>query len=189
MTGKERTERLARAQAQQDAIRRARETAQLTRLLWPQGAEDDLHGKVEILTQRLRAAGQTDAARQVAANAHPAAWRKVKHTQHISDEGDLTQAPWWQNACARREDAKQVLLVAAAAIGLGRKELVDAAYWAATDILDAVGDAQYEIPYTCSDRDGVLPLWHDLADLQEELQCSKDDLVSWAEAHDYTITR
>lgn len=178
-----------RIQAQKNAIRRARETAQLARMLWPKDAEDDLHGKVEILSRRLHSAGQHAAARKVDIHAHPAAWRKVKHTQHISDEGDITRAPWWVNACECRKNAKQVLLIAAGAMGLDRKELVDAAYWAAKDILDEVEDAQYEIPYTCSDREGVLPLWHDLADLQEELQRTKDDLVSWAEAHDYTITR
>lgn len=189
MTGKERAERLARAQAQQDAIRRARETARLARLLWPRGEEDDLHGKVEILTQRLRAAGQTDAAQQVAANAHRAAWRKVKHTQHIADEGDLTQAPWWQNAIACMEYAVDVRFAASPAARLGRKDLVDAAYWAVEDTLDELETAQDGIPCSCADRSHVWGLMRGIADEEFELQHIKCDLVAWAEAHDYTITR
>lgn len=197
MTEKECTERLARAQAQQDAIRRARETAQLTRLLWPQGAEDDLHGKVEILTQRLRAAGQDDAARQIAASAHPAAWRKVRHTQHVHDDGDVTQAQWWRAAEAAEDAACETSLVAKQILRMAAKtgpadatlRLVDAAYWAAYDMAVEVESAQHEIPYTCADRDGVLALFQGLEDWYNTLVEAKDDLVTWADVHGHEIIR
>lgn len=198
MTEKTRKYAETHIRAQQNAIRRARETAQLARMLWPKDAEDDLHGKVEILSRRLRNAGQYIAANKIEVSAHTAAWRKVKHTQHVADPGDVTQAGWYRDAQAAQKAAEGAVRVARNVLRLAEdiigdtdaaRCLINAAYWAAKDILDEVGDAQYEIPYTCSDREGVLPLWHDLADLQEELQRTKDDLVSWADAHDYTITR
>lgn len=195
MTEKERTERLARAQAQQDAIRRARETAQLTRLLWPQGAEDDLHGKVEILSHRLHSAGQHAAARKMDIHAHPAAWRKVKHTQHIADPGDVTQAGWYRDAQAAQEAAEDAVCVARNVLRLAEdsgdtdaaRRLINAAYWAAKDLMEAAEDAQAEIP--CIDNDDVIFLFQQMEEVKERLQGAKDDLISCADARDYTITR
>lgn len=101
----------------------------------------------------------------------------------------MTKARWWANATETLEDARRVLSIAENARKLGRKDLVDAAYWAASDALDEIESAQGEIPYTCADRDGVMELWQDLNLLHDALQEAKDDLVSWADAHDYTITR
>lgn len=198
MTEKERKERLARAQAQQDAIRRARETAQLTRLLWPQDAEDDLHGKVEILTQRLRAAGQTGAAWQVATNAHTSAWRKVKHTRHISDPGDVTHAWWYESAQTARLDAEAAVCAALQAHRIARSaeecgasdavcSLVSAAYWVAVEVADRAEFSQEQLP--CFDNDDVLSLHRTVGEWIGCLQAAKDDLVAWAKANDYTITR
>lgn len=197
MTRKERTERLARAQAQQDAIRRARETAQLARLLWPQGAEDELHGKVEVLTAALRRAGQDDAARRIAASAHPAAWRKHKHTHHVHDEGDVTQAQWWRTAEEVATAAFEIKNTTKRILRMAEKigstdatlRLLDAAYWAAYDMAGEVESAQYEIPNTCAEKDGVLELFQGLEYRCDALTEAKDDLVTWADAHGHEITR
>lgn len=197
MTEKERTERLARAQARQAAIRDARRTAQLARLLWPQGAEDELHGKVEVLTAVLRRAGQDDAARQIAASAHPAAWRKHKHTHHVHDNGDVTQAAWWRTAKEFDTTAFEIKGVAKRILRMATKtgptaatlRLLDAAYWAAHDMAVEVESAQMEIPNTCADRDGVLALFQGLEDWYDTLVEAKDDLVTWADVHGHEIIR
>lgn len=195
MTEKERTERLARAQAQKDAIRAARKTAQLARLLWPRDAEDELHGKVEVLTSRLRRAGQEAAAQTVTRDAHNVAWRKHKHLYHISDAGDVTQADWWRHAWTVQQAETPMVRIARQALRTAditgasdaTLRLIDAAYWAAKDTLDEIEDAQGEIP--CIDNDDVLFLFHQMEEVKERLQDAKDELVTWAEAHNYTITR
>lgn len=197
MTAQERNDRIQRVGAQQAAIRDARRTAQLARLLWPQAAEDELHGKVEVLTAVLRRAGQDDAARRIAASAHPAAWRKVKHTHHVHDDGDVTQAQWWRTAESAEDAACETALVAKRILRMAEKigptdatlRLVDAAYWAAYDMAGDVESAQHGIPYTCAEKDGVLALFQSLEDWYDTLTEGKDDLVTWADAHGHTITR
>lgn len=197
MTEQERNDRIQRAKAQQVAIRDARRTAQLARLLWPQGEEDELHGKVEVLTAALRRAGQDDAARRIAASAHPAAWRKVKHTQHVHDDGDVTQAQWWRTAEKVEFAAAETGFVAKRILRMAGKtgptdatlRLVDAAYWAAHDMADELESAQHEIPYTCAEKDGVLALFQELEYRYDALVAFKDDLVAWADAHGHEITR
>lgn len=193
----EQDDRIQRVKAQQAAIRDARRTAQLARLLWPQGAEDELHGKVEVLTAVLRRAGQDDAARRIAASAHPAAWRKVKHTHHVHDDGDVTQAQWWRAAgkvaLAAFETgsvAKRILHMAEEIGPTGATlRMVDAAYWAAYDIAGELESAQHEIPNTCAGKDGVLELFQGLEHRYDTLMEVKDDLVTWANGHGHEITR
>lgn len=196
MTEKKRTERLARAQAQEDAIRAARKTAQLARLLWPRDAEDELHGKVEVLTSRLRRAGQDAAAQTVTQSAHNAAWRKHKHTHHVSDTGDVTQADWWRHAWTAQQAETPMVRIARQALRTAditgatdaTLRLIDAAYWAAKDTLDEIEDAQGEIP-CIKDNDDVLLLFQHMEECAESLQAAKDELVTWADEHGHTITR
>lgn len=197
MTEKTRKYAETHIRAQKDAIRRARETAQLARMLWPKDAEDDLHGKVEILTQRLRNAGQYIVANKIEVSAHTAAWRKVKHTQHIADPGDVTQAGWYRDAQAAQKAAegavriaRQVLWLAEDIIGDtdAARRLINAAYWAAKDLQETTEDAQEEI--SCIDSsDETILLFQQMGEWAERLQDAKDDLVAWADAHDYMITR
>lgn len=199
MTKKERAERLACAPAQREIIRNARKTAQLARLLWPQDAEDDLHGKVEILHRRLARAGQVAAAEAVASCAHAAAWRKVKRTQHIHDEGDVTQAWWYRSAQDARLDAedascvaRQTLRIARAAEEVGVSDtvlsLVNAAYWVAVDVEFRAEVSQNQIPCK-GDNDAVLALALEVDEWTGHLRAAMDELVAWAEAHDYTLCR
>lgn len=196
MTEKERAERLACAQAQKDAIRNARKTAQLARLLWPQAAEDDLHGKVEILQRRLAIAGQDAAAEMVASYAHSAAWRKVKHTQHISDEGDITQASWYKAGKTALKGVRGAVDVVNAVLDMasdigdtdGVRRLVNAAYWAAKEMKESAEDSQADIP-RIDDEGDACDLHSTLSACIDDLQDAKDFLIHWVEDHDCTITR
>lgn len=194
MTEQDRNDRIQRAKAQQAAIRDARRTAQLARILWPQGAEDDLHGKVEVLTDALWRAGQDDAAQRIAVSAHSAAWRKHKRTQHVHDEGNVRLAQWWWKD---ENSVSLTLALVRQTLGLAERlgptgttmHMVDAVYWAAYDMANEVKSAQNGIPYTCAYKDGVLALFRSMGDWYDALMEGKDDLVAWADAHDHEITR
>lgn len=178
-----------------EAIAAARKTAQLSRLLWPDADDEPLHSKVEILTRRLLAANQQKATSQVARFAHPAAWRKYKHTHSVRDTGDVTQAGWYRDAQAAQEAAEDAVCVARNVLRLAEdsgdtdaaRRLINAAYWAAKDLMEAAEDAQAEIP--CIDNDDVIFLFQQMEEVKERLQGAKDDLISCADARDYTITR
>lgn len=180
-----------------EAIAAARKTAQLARLLWPDADDEPLHSKVEILTQRLLAANQQKATSQVAHFAHPAAWRKHKHTNGVRDTGDVTQAEWWLAADDVQNAARETVRTARQTLQMAEYtgptnatlRMVDAAYWAAHDMADEVESAREELPCTCAENANVLALFQELTDWYESLINAKDDLVAWATEYDHTIFR
>ena len=177
-----------------------RRTAQATRALWPTDA-DQLHGKVERVQQALTRLGKAETARQIGA-AHGAAWRKQKriliqthgrsHGLPYTD-GDMTQADWWRAATDLAEAAITTALIAEQAALLASKagptspalRLIDAAYWAAKETLDDIWDKQGDIP-PCTE---ALGLFTKLESRANRLEVAKDELVTWADANDHTITR
>lgn len=159
--------------------------------------QDDRIQRAKAQQAAIRDAGQDDAARRIAASAHPAAWRKVKHTHHVHDDGDVTQAQWWRTAESAEDAACETALVAKRILRMAEKigptdatlRLVDAAYWAAYDIAGELESAQHEIPNTCAEKDGVLELFQGLEHRYDTLMEVKDDLVTWANGHGHEITR
>lgn len=198
MTKQDYSARIAETQARRDMIRDTRKTAQLARLLWPQ-EDDDLHVKVEIVQQQLRAARQDVAAWRIAdSSAHRAAWRKVKRVQHIKDAGDVTQAQWYKRAQAAQDAvgaawgvAWQVARMTACSGNTDTtRRLVDAAYWAAHDAQTAALDARNAIPlHIWASTDAAIDLYTAINDWCGRIQAVKDDLVSWADDHGHAILR
>lgn len=199
MTKVERDTRIQRWQAQKDAIRDARTTAMLARMLWPYTADDELHGKVEILIMRLRNVGQIDAAQYIAAHAHNAAWRKVKHIYLDRDYGDVTQSRWWQAVekalltAQAVDDSTRGCLRLAQRLGPTDAMLrtLDAHYWLAHDTANNLWDMCIALPDVnnldnIDYMDGLRTQFRSQIDSLVE---AKDDLVTWAAWHGHTILR
>ena len=196
MTAQQRT---LKASLARRAIQRERKAAQATRALWPTDA-DQLHSKVERVQQALRTTGHSADAERIAL-AHRAAWRKQKRLlvqEHGRspmpyEDGDMTRADWWGRATTLADAAittariaEQTLLLAnTAGPASATLRLIDAAYFATKDMLDELWEAQGGIP-VC---DEATELFIRCERTANRLQQERDELATWAKAHDHTITR
>lgn len=199
MTKVERDTRIQRWQAQKDAIRDARTTAMLARQLWPMDADDELYGKVEVLMQRLRGAGQIDAARYISVYAHGAAWRKFNALTGFQMWGDVQCSGWWQDAQhalstaqVAVDDARRCLRLA---WGLGPTDAMlrtlDAHYWLAHDTANNLWDMCIALPDVndMSNKYYMDELRAQFRSKIDSLVEAKDDLVTWAAGQGHTILR
>lgn len=199
MTKADRDTRIQRWQAQKDAIRDARTTALLARMLWPQEVDDELHGKAEGLIMRLRGAGQIDAARYIAAHAYNAAWRKVKHIYHNRDYGYVAQAGWWQDAQHALSTTQAVIDSTRDCLRLARGlgptdamfRTLEAHYWLAHDTENDLRDMYDALP-DVNNLDNIDYMDELRAQFRSKIDAlveAKDDLETWAAEQGHTIRR
>lgn len=181
------------------AIAHERAVAHAARTVWPR-EDDQLHSKVERVQAAFRAVGRIDDARYLN-QAQRAAWRKQKRllVQEYGRkpmpycDGDMTSSGWWREAEDAVKAAEQTVQIARQVLHLAdvtgpaaaTEGLIDAAYWAAHDALGELWEKQGSIPPS----DTALQLFTRMEDCADELQSAKDDLVTWADAHNHTIGR